>query len=241
MDANSELALSVVAVMVVHDPDDAFDDVLEALAAQDYPNLKTLFLVSGEAGDLPTRIRERVPGAFVRAVAGNPGYGPAANEVTRLVEGDNGFFMLMHDDVALEPGATRALVEELYRSNAGIVGPKLVAWDQPRLLQHVGLGVDRFGEVDPLVEPGEVDQEQHDAVRDVFALPSACMLVRADLFNALGGFDPSVSFYGDDIDLCWRAHLSGARVVVVPAARARHRERLVQRRPDLAHHSLAAR
>ena len=58
------------------------------------------------------------------------------------------------------------------------------------MLQHVGLGVDRFGEIDPLVEPGEVDQEQHDAVRDVFALPSACLLVRADLFRAVGGFDP---------------------------------------------------
>ena len=85
------------------------------------------------------------------------------------------------------------------------------------MLQHVGLGVDRFGEIDPLVEPGEVDQEQHDAVRDVFALPSACMLVRADLFRALGGFDPAIDFYGDDVDLCWRAHLGGARVVVVPS------------------------
>ena len=26
-------------------------------------------------------------------------------------------------------------------------------------------------------------------------------------------------FYGDDVDLCWRAHLRGARVIVVPAAR----------------------
>ncbi len=241
MDVNNELALSVVAVMVVHDPGDTFDDVLTALADQDYPNLKTLFLVPGDAGDLPARIRERIPGSFVRAVAGNPGFGPAANEVMRLVEGDNGFFMLMHDDVALDPGATSALVEELYRSNAGIVGPKLVMWDNGQMLQHVGLGVDRFGEIDPLVEPGEVDQEQHDAVRDVFALPSACMLVRADLFKSLGGFDPSVNFYGDDLDLCWRAHLSGARVVVVPAARGRHREALTERRPDLAHHALAAR
>ncbi|MEO6124185.1 MAG: glycosyltransferase family 2 protein [Ilumatobacteraceae bacterium] len=249
MDANTELALSVVAVMVVHHPDEPvgsdgvsrFDDVLRSLAAQDYPNLKTLFLVTGEPGDLATRIRDIVPGAFVRAVPGNPGFGVAANEVMRLVEGDNGFFMILNDDVALEPGATRILVEELYRSNAGIVGPKLVMWDEPRLLQHVGLGIDRFGEVDPLVEPGEVDQEQHDAVRDVFALPSACMLVRADLFKALGGFDPGVDFYGDDVDLCWRAHLSGARVVVVPAARARHREALAARRPDLAHHALAAR
>ncbi|HRE02854.1 MAG TPA: hypothetical protein PLV68_16250, partial [Ilumatobacteraceae bacterium] len=89
MDAKAEPALSVVAVMVVHRPTDHtavrfdahFDELLRALAAQDYPNLKTLFLIAGEPGDLAATIRAKVPGAFVRPVGGNPGYGPAANEV----------------------------------------------------------------------------------------------------------------------------------------------------------------
>ena len=233
MEPANQLAPPVVAVMVVYEPGDWFDEVLEGLADQDYDNLKCLFLLIGEAGDVPERVRRRVPNAFVRAVGQVSGYGAAANEVLRLVEGDNGFFCFLHDDVALDPSAIRLLIEELYRSNAGIVGPKLVSWDDPGVLQHVGLGVDRFGEVDSLVEEGEVDQEQHDAVRDVFALPSACMVIRADLFRAIGGFDDSIDFYGDDVDLCWRAHLGGARVVVVPTARARHREALSERRPDL--------
>ncbi len=233
MEAAGTIAPPVVAVMVVHQPDEWFDEVLDGLTRQDYGNLKLLFLVVGEPGDVPAHIREHVPNAFVRAVAGNPGFGTAANEVLRLVEGDNGFFCFLHDDVALEPSAIRLLVEELYRSNAGVVGPKLVTWDEPTVLQHVGLGVDRFADVDPLIEPGEYDQEQHDAVRDVFALPTACLLARADLFRTVGGFDASIEYFGDDVDLCWRAHLSGARVVVVPAARARHRERLAERRPDV--------
>ena len=229
--------------MVVHEPGDWFDETLEALAAQDYPNLRTLFLVTPteDAAEQIERIRGVLPDAFVRELPDNAGFGPSANEVLRLVEGDNGFFLLCHDDIAPAPDAVRALVAEIYRSNAGIVGPKLTEWDQPRVLQHVGLGLDRYGEVDPVVEPGEVDQEQHDAVRDVFVLPSACLLVRADLFRTLGGFDPSISFHGDDIDLCWRAHLTGARVIVVPDARVRHRERLTERRHDLNHTVLQAR
>jgi hypothetical protein len=109
------------------------------------------------------------------------------------------------------------------------------------VLQHVGLAVDRFGEVDALVEPGELDQEQHDGVRDVFAVPTACMLVRADLFRAIGGFDTAIEYSGDDIDLCWRAHLGGARVLVVPAARARHRENLADRRGGTVSLSRSAR
>ena len=218
--------------MVVYEPGDWFQAVLDGVAAQDYSNIKSLFLVVGDAGELPATIRAKVPSAFVRAVDRNPGFGTAANEVLHLVEGENGFFCFLHDDVALDPGAIRLLVEEVYRSNGGIVGPKLVQWDRPRVLQHVGLAVDRFGEVDAMIEPGELDQEQHDAVRDVFAVPTACMLVRADLFRAIGGFDTAIEYTGDDIDICWRAHLGGARVLVVPAARGRHRERLADRRGD---------
>ncbi|CAN5784242.1 hypothetical protein BH18ACT2_BH18ACT2_18890 [soil metagenome] len=246
---DAPLAPPVVAVVVVHDPGPWFNESLAALAAQDYPNLNTLFLVAGganahdDAEVEERRILARLPAAFVRPLGANPGYGAAANEVLRLVEGDNGFFCFCHDDVALDPDAIRMLVEELYRSNAGVVGPKLVSWDDPGLLQHVGLGLDRFGEIDPIIEAegGEYDQEQHDRVADVFVLPSACLLVRADLFRTLGGFDPAIDFHGDDVDFCWRMHLRGARVVVAPQARARHREELEVRRPELHHDLLRAR
>jgi GT2 family glycosyltransferase len=234
-----EQAPPVVAVVVVHDPGPWFDTTLAAFAAQDYPNLRMLFLVAAGgadgADDVEARITRDLPSAFVRHLDHNPGFGAAADEVLRYVDGDNGLFLICHDDVAPDPDALRLLVEELYRSNAGAVGPKFVDWDDPRVLQSVGLGLDRFGEIDPVVEPGEVDQEQHDGVRDVFVLPSAYLLVRADLFRMLGGFDPAIDFHGEDIELCWRLHHSGARVVVVPSARVRHRARLRERRPDLRH------
>lgn len=232
-----------MGVVVVHEVGDWFDETLAALAGQDYPNVRWLFLVTadGRLDDVAERVAHRIPDAFVRRASNDRGFGPAANEILDLVEGDQGFFWICHDDVAPARDALRLLVAELYRSNAGMVGPKLVEWDEPRRLQHVGLGLDRFGEIDPIVEPDELDQEQHDAVRDVFVLPSACLLVRADLFRALGGFDPAITFHGDDVDLCWRAHLSGARVVVAPDARVRHREQLEVRRPDLDHRQLRER
>lgn len=249
MEPDTPSAPPVVAVVVVHDPGDWFDATLDAFARQDYPNLRVLFLVVDDVADSDTasfesideRIQHRMPGSFVRSIGANVGFGSAANEVLRLVEGDNGFFLICHDDVAPEPDALRILVEELYRSNAGAVGPKFVDWDDPNVLQAVGLGMDRFGEIDPVIDVGEVDQEQHDGVRDVFVLPSAYLLVRADLFRELGGFDPVIEYYGEDTELCWRIHHSGARVVVVPSARVRHLGQLRQRRPDLRHGQLRAR
>ncbi|HMS79255.1 MAG TPA: LPS assembly protein LptD, partial [Burkholderiaceae bacterium] len=96
-----------------------------------------------------------------------------------LVEGA-AFYALLHDDVALDPDALRALVEEAFRSNAGIIGPKLVDWHDPRQLLQVGVGADKTGALAPLNERHELDQEQHDAIRDVFAIPGGCTVVRAD-------------------------------------------------------------
>lgn len=247
MDDRIEAAPLVVLAMAVHDPGDPatgwFAEVLNSIADQDYPQLQPLFFVTeGEwTADVTEAITAVLPKAIVRNVAPGASFGAVVNQVLKVVEGDNGFFLLMHDDVALDKNAVRELVAELYRSNAGVVGPKIVSWDDPTLLQHVGFAMDSTGELDPVIEIGERDQEQHDAVADVFVLPSACLLVRADLFRALDGYSNEIEFIGDDVDLCWRAHLTGARVVVVPAARVRHREMLGDRATDIRRDRLEAR
>ncbi|HMK10366.1 MAG TPA: glycosyltransferase [Acidimicrobiales bacterium] len=223
MEAQPQAAPPVVAVLVAHDPGAWFDEVLASLAAQDYPNLSVLVIDAASQGNLAATVAAHLPSAYVRRLEADPGFGPAANEALRLVEGA-GFFCFLHDDVALEPPTVRQLVEEAFRSNAGVVGPKLVEWEDPRRLLAVGMGADKAGVLVALCEPGEMDQEQHDAVRDVFMVPSACMLVRVDLFDALDGFDPAMHAYGEALDLCWRAHVVGARVMVNPGTRVRHRE-----------------
>jgi GT2 family glycosyltransferase len=223
------MAPAVVAVVVAHDPGPWFDEAIAALDAQDYPNLSILVIDAGSEEEVKPRVGTAAPGAFVRRIESNPGFGAAANEVLDVVDGA-AFYLVCHDDVALAPDAVRILVEEAFRSNAAIVGPKLVRWDQPRELLQVGEGIDHSGFAVPLVEPGELDQEQHDAVRDVFTVPSACTLVRADLFAEIGGFDEGIDYLMDDVSLCWRAHLAGARVIVAPDARVRHLQQLASRR-----------
>ena len=213
----------VVVVVVTTDPGEWFEECLASVAAQDYPNLSVLVVDTASAIDPTPRVAAVLPRAYVHRLPERVGFGRAANEVLDIVEGAS-LYLFCHDDVALAPDTTRVLVEEAFRSNAGITGPKVVDWAEPGRLLAVGAGADKVGVVHPLVEPGELDQQQHDAVRDVFVVPSGAILVRADLFAALDGFDPAVEQFGEDLDLCWRAQVAGARVVVAPSARVRHRQ-----------------
>lgn len=220
----TDAAPPVVAVMVVHEPGDWFAETLTSLAAQEYPDVRVVaFLTSTTPALVEDHIRRQHPTAIVRHVEGNPGFGPVANQVLSVVDGRDGFFLFLHDDVSLRPNAISQLVDEAFRSNAAMVGPKLVEWESPAVLQHVGFDSDRTGRLVDVVAPGERDQEQHDAVRDTFALSSACLLVRNDIFRDVGGFAPQIPFLGEERDLCWRVHLLGARVIVNPAAVVRHR------------------
>lgn len=222
------LVPAVVVVMVAHDPGPWFEDALASVAAQDYPNASLLVIDCASIVDLEVRIAGAAPDAHLRRLDANVGFGPAANEVLKAVEGA-AFYLFCHDDVRLEPDVVQVMVEEAYRSNAGVIGPKLVEWDAPDRILQVGMGADKTGAPSPYVERGELDQEQHDAVRDVFYVPGAATLVRADLFKALGGFDPGIELLGEDLDLSWRAHVAGARVLVAPAARVAHVEALGDR------------
>ena len=226
--------------MVAHDPGTWFEDTLQSLEDQTYPDLALMVVDTDSDEDVTERVRAVVPTAHVHRLDHDPGYGAAVNAASELVEGAS-YFLLCHDDVRLEPDAVRSMVEEALRSNAGIVGPKLVDWHDPRRILQVGMSVDKTGVLSPVAEVGELDQEQHDAVRDVFVVTGGCTLVRADLYDALGGFDPAIRGLGDDLDLCWRAHTLGARVLIAPAARVAHLEAMGERSGVDERRRLAAR
>src|SRR3984957_17989884 len=221
------LAPPVVAVVIAHDPGPWFEETLASLESQDYAELSVLVLDASSADDLTARVAAVLPTAYVRRFDENRGFGTTANEVMAMVDGAD-YFLLCHDDVALFPDAVPLLVEEAFRSNAGIVSPKVVSWDDPDRLVHVGMTVDKGGSVVERVQPGEIDHGQHDAVRDVFVAPGGATLVRADLFVELGGFDTDIVAMGEDLDLCWRAQVVGARIIVAPDARVRHLEELAR-------------
>lgn len=219
-------AFSVHAVLVVRDPHPLIDETLAALADQDYPNLSVVVTVpreaEGEVTELARRVVAFLPEAQVCPVFADS-FGEAANAAIAATPdaARKMLFLFCRQDVVLQEDAISQLVEELEKINAGIVAPKLLDRRDTRRLADMGFGVDRTGGRLPKAVPGEYDQGQRDHTKQVFGVSSACMLMRSDLFFALGQFSTEVSTHGEDLDICWRAHLARAQVAVVPKAKAK--------------------
>src|SRR5665213_2201005 len=135
------LAPPVVAVVVAHEPGPWFVETLASIASQDYAELSVLVLDTGTSEDLAARVAEVLPTAYVRRFDGNRGFGATVNEVRSMVDGA-AYYLICHDDIAPDDDAVHLMVEEAFRSNAGIVSPKVVSWNDPGQLVHVGMTVD---------------------------------------------------------------------------------------------------
>ena len=216
-------APAVVAVVVTTGPGPGLDATLASLVAQDFEQLSILVVANGDTTDVGERVAAVAPHAFIKFLDENRGFAAACNEGALMVDGA-AFFLFCHDDVRLEPDAVQRMVEAAYRTNGGIITPKVVDYDDPLVLLHVGQNCDRFGVVRERIQPGEIDHGQQDLERDVFVAPGGVTLIRRDLFVTLRGFDPLIPALGEDLDLCWRAQVAGARVVVAPLAKVAHRE-----------------
>ena len=226
----------VTTVLVSHNGATWLPAVLTQLARTTRPP-EVIVGVDARSTDTSLEILTQSLGADrVVALAQNQGFGACVDAGLGLVPRPDfradarladtiEWIWLLHDDCAPDSTALEQLLLAADRHpSVAVLGPKILGWHDRRVLLEVGVGITSDGRRVTGLERGEHDQGQHDGERDVLAVSSAGMLVRRDIFDALGGFDPELPLFRDDLDLCWRAHRMGERVIIATGAQMHHRE-----------------
>jgi SAM-dependent methyltransferase len=73
-----------------------------------------------------------------------------------------------------------------------------------------------------LMDHVEADEGQYDEPAEIFWASGVCMLIRKSFLDEVGAFDETFFAYMEEIDLSWRLHLGGHRIVYVPTALVYH-------------------
>jgi GT2 family glycosyltransferase len=216
---------SVLAVLVVRDGSAWLRQGLMGLAKQTHPRIGVLAIDNGSKDGSADLLEAALgPDRVVRS-PDNLGFsGAVSMALTSEAAQRADYLLLLHDDTILDPTAVAAMVEAAERvEGVGVVGPKVLDWDEPRVLREIGLSTDRFGYPYSPLEEGEIDQGQYDRIREVLYVSSCSMLVSRRAWSRIGPPDERLSPVQDDLDFCWRARLAGFRVLMTPKAVARHR------------------
>ena len=233
---------TVTALIVAHDGARLLPGLVQALQAQTYPVDQVVGVDTGSRDRSGAVLSELIGQDAVFGMERSTGYGEAVSvalrHATRRRSGQTDpsltrieWIWLLHDDCEPAPQALERLLRAASKDRSVVVlGPKVLDGQDRRTLREVGVSIDRAGRRITGIEPGEIDQGQHDHNRAVLAVGSAGMLVRRDVWEQLGGFDTRLRLFRDDLDFCWRVQAAGYRVQVVTDAVLYHRELAARRR-----------
>lgn len=214
---------NVTAILVAQDRDEKLDQTIAALGAQTVAPDRIIVVAAGSeefantlgAGDFDAVIRVNPKSHFGAAIdVGVRGTHPFETH-------QHEWLWLLAADSAPEPDAlAQLLLRVKSTATAAVAGPKLVDWDDPSRITELSQGLTWAGSR-WVLDHQELDQQQYDHYEDVLGVGPVGMLVRRDVWQRLGGFDPALPVYDDGLDFSVRARLAGYRVIVAPAARLR--------------------
>jgi N-acetylglucosaminyl-diphospho-decaprenol L-rhamnosyltransferase len=228
--------VKVAGVVVTHGPQPGLDRSLAALA----PQVDELLVVANPPA----------PKVDARLLVNDRALGFAPNANKGIAETSAPFVIVANPDTEAGPGAVELLRKfaEIH-PRAAVVGPQLLFPDgrrQPsrRRFPTVRGTIVRRTPLRAILRP-ETRQVDHYMLDERPTEPAptdwmlgAFLLLRREMLDELGGFDPGFRLYGEDIDLCYRAAKAGWERWYVPQAVVSHAHAAVTDRKFLTRQTL---
>ena len=135
---------------------------------------------------------------------------------------DSPWLLFLDDNVeAIGPDWLTIMAEHVQRPETGAVGPRLI--NPGGTIEHAGLvlGVNGIAQSAfrgfPAEHPGVNRQLQ--MTRNYSAVSGACLLMRREVFQQIGGFDEKLSGALAGVDLCLKMRRAGYLIVYTPLAK----------------------
>jgi GT2 family glycosyltransferase len=165
-------------------------------------------------------IKTRYPQVNLIELPTNRGFTGACNAGLKAAQGE--FVALLNNDTEVDPGWAAAVVDAFQRHpEVGIVASKMLLFDKR---DHIHTAGDYFTVDGRAGNRGvwQRDEGQFDHEEYVFSACGGSSAYRRRLFDQVGLLDDDFFFSLEDMDMAWRAQLTGWRCLYTPAAIVYH-------------------
>ena len=188
-------------------------DNLECLASlrDQLHTLEAILFVDNASNDgSPELVAERFPDVEVLCNRENEGYGAGNNRgIERALELGVDAVLIVNNDVVLPRASLAPLARALEHSGVGVVGPRVLLRTDPGVVWAAGGTLTWRQNLTTLRGHLARDDTPWRASVEVDYITGCCMLVRRDVFEAVGNFDSDYFAYTEDVDFCMRARRAG--------------------------------
>jgi len=215
-------------IIVTYNSEEHIASCLKALAGE---TEWQIILIDNASVD-STIQRARESGVNLRIVSNhaNVGFAAALNQGAKMASGE--VLLVLNPDVIITAGSLSKLVDTLSKDEVGAATGMLVGRDGSpalgfnvrrfptlaRMLAEVLL-LNRLWKRNPLNREYRCLDFDHSALREIEQPAGACLALKRDVWESLGGFDEA--FYPvwfEDVDFCLRLRLHGCKIIYGPAA-----------------------
>jgi len=218
----------VSAIVVTHNAAAWIERSLESLAGT---GAEVIVVDNASTDGTPGLVREKFPGARVIEQE-NRGFGAGNNAGMRVASGR--YYVLLNPDAWLTEGALEKLVafaEE--HPEAAVVGPRLLnpdgslqrsvrGYPSPWRIATEYFFLRKLGPRTHALNAFFGEQFDHESVREAEYLFGACLLVRREAVDEVGGFDEDFFLMSEEVDWCYRFRQAGWKVLFFPGAEVFH-------------------
>ncbi len=178
-------------------------------------------------------IQEKFPDVKLIANKVNVGFGNANNIGLKLASGK--FILLINPDAIVQEDTFQKLIEFFNSTpDAGIAGCKVLNSDGSlQLACRRGFpgpwtsftkvtGLSKLFPNNRLFARYNLTYLDENKTYEVDAISGAFMMMRREVYEKIGGFDPEFFMYGEDLDLCYRTQKAGFKVYYVHTTQIIH-------------------
>ncbi|MFA6243381.1 MAG: glycosyltransferase family 2 protein, partial [Candidatus Hydrogenedentales bacterium] len=203
------------------------NDCFTSLLACDYPNVRIVLLDNGSTDDSVKFVLDKFgvdPRVEIVELGANLGWSPGNNAgIERAIAAHADYVFLLNNDTWTAPDAVTKLVEFAEaHPKVGAVAPKMLMFNQPHLLNSVGVACSIVG-VGWDEGLGRIDGPRWNESKPVLGVCGGAMFLRCSALRKAGLLPIDFEIYLADLDLCLRIWSAGFEARNCPAAVVRHK------------------
>jgi GT2 family glycosyltransferase len=214
---------SVSIIVVNFNGKELLKPCLKSLLTTNYPNFE-IIVVDNASTDGSVESIKKLYGSYpyVKIVENreNLGHAEGCNIGARVAKGRYLVFLDSDTELKAEDWLWELVKVMESDESIGLAQAKVVLAKDKRRLDYVCTAIDALGTWAATYGLKEDELKEN---FEVLAASSGCCIVRRDVFNEVGGFDPDYFIYDDDTDLSLRSRLLGYKILLVPSAVIVHR------------------